>query len=113
MSDISGLMGIIGFVGAVVLVLGCGIFLGLAPDDTQPEPVIEPTVAPRPVSRSTFFTNDLALHGAGAAGDPRSVAYVLSLLERHVRQEQAAVEEFIVQPSEAQLKRGTTSPFAN
>lgn len=105
-------LGIIGFVGMLVLVVGCGIFLGLAPEDTSPEQVGEPAVAPRPVTRSTFFTNDMALNVAAGEQDPRSVAYVLSLLERHVRQEQAAVEAFIAAPSEGELKRGTMSPFA-
>jgi hypothetical protein len=101
----------IGFVGIGVLVLGCGMFLGLT---REPRPAAEPARAMRRVEAqpSEFFTGDtrpVVVSAANAA----SVGLLLGMVERHVRQEQAAVEGFLRSPTVGRLKSNTTSPLVN
>ncbi len=99
----------IGFVGMVVLCLGLGIALGLSPE--MPSPAKQPEVR-APAPRSAFFGPEVAA-AIEATRDPQAVALALALLERHVRQEQVAVESFILRPSLAPLRSRTSSPLVN
>jgi len=100
----------IGVIGMVVLVLGCGLFLGLREADEAP-------LAARGLCEgipSRFFAQGVEAP-VGAAGREVQVpvALLLSQLEQHIRLEEAAVEVFLQAPSVRNLHAPTTSTMVN
>ena len=99
----------IGIIGSVVLVLGCGVFLGLAPMRREEEAVARPESVRVPVE-SAFF----AQRAVPAPVVQVPVELLLSQIERHVRLEQAAVETFVEIPTMQNLHaRTAASHLAN
>ena len=100
----------VAIIGVLAVVVGFGVFVGLAPESEpmRARDVVQPRTAP-----SKFFVR----HGPPEVvveADPLPAALVLSRLERHVRQEQAAAEVFLCDPSGATLRRGSSSsPLVN
>lgn len=95
----------VGVIGMVVLVVGCGLFLGLeraeAPGEGSPRAGV--MAAP-----SRFFQAPVA---SGDAQVP--VAFVLSQIEHHIRLEEAAAESFLYAPTAKSLHAPTASRLVN
>jgi len=105
--------GYISLIGGIVFFLGCGLFLFFACERREDE---ERARQPQPqpaLPAARFFTDTKVKAPEAIELDPATVMLVMSLLERHVRQERAAVENFLEVPSVAHLRTGASSPFVN
>ncbi|MBI5485734.1 MAG: hypothetical protein HY905_00215 [Deltaproteobacteria bacterium] len=101
---------VVALVGAIVVMGGFAVFVGLAP---EPEPQrAQPADAAADTVPSQFF---------GHAGKPEVIVErrpiaadaALRRLERHVRAEQVVVEGFLRLPSAENLRRRSASPLVN
>lgn len=94
-------------VGLVVVLLACGVVLGLGAADPAESMQV---AAEQPVERSRFFVVRTDAPGVPAGEVPLEL--IVSRLEEHVRRERAAVALFHDQPSPDSLRCRTSSPLA-
>ncbi len=104
------MLAMIGLVGMLVLVIGLGVFLGLAPEPQRTRASAAERQAAAP---ARFFDPQPRMENVFQDGTALPLELLLSRLERHVRQEQAAVEGFVLEPSAQNLRRHTSSPLVN
>ena len=90
------ILGLVGFIGMFVLVLGCGLFLGLVREE---ESGAVSDVSRPPATRSAFFAAGKGQELTITPDDPIYPTVVLAMLERHVRNERAAAEDFLSRPT--------------
>jgi len=107
----------IAMIGIVVLMLGFAAVGGLISheqpvgDELSAFAPVPPLLAERQRPQPFFVPS--------AAGsdkrplDDACIALLLSILEGHVRREQAAVDSFLRRPTVERLRSSTTSPLAN
>jgi len=108
----------LGIVGMIVLVLGCGVFLGI----DRGEGPAPPALAARGevvATPSRFFVDASAAGPAVAPGpavDPFGhvpIELLLSQVEHHIRLEEAAAEGFLSAPTAQNLHARTASRLVN
>ncbi len=98
-----------GFVGMIVLVLGCGIFLGLAPmkepASDAPALVVEKKLEAEIPARRFFAQSqtDVMVTTKDLAYRRVPVELLMSELQDHIRREELVAEAFARAPSEKRL----------
>lgn len=95
----------IGLIGAVILVVGCGIFLGFREPGVPNQRVVAAKHG-----RPAFFGEDTTVL---EVRQPPSLETLLSELEQYIRTENVAAEEFLRSPTPESLHIGTDSPWVN
>ena len=93
-----------------IILAGVIVFALFAAIASAAEPAREPEVQPRIAAEpSQFFAGDIV-----PVSDPSIPAEMaLSLIERHIRLEQAAAERFVSMPSQESLHSPADAPFVN
>ena len=104
----------VGVVGMVLVAFGSAAFCAIARDSQGPatngsEPSERPPRAVAAFSSEFFAPAPTAPQAPGSRQEQAKTAHLLRVLERHVRQEQIAVEAFLQSPSVKLLKSNPSS----